>query len=186
MKIRDIINNVVRTKDNEEWLDTQEIAQEFELFNIPYSYNDDEKPLKAYWAAHHLCTDTWVGIRVYYFHDKPVAISQQTCRKGDEDFEWVSEESYKSVRNWLLSLSEEEDVRYKITDLDEDMGDGYRMNYPSQILDDKVLYDGKLCDVIKQQQYACGATGKIFKIKTSNGEIDIDIEDCVVPWKVQK
>jgi len=54
-----------------------------------------------------ICTDTEVGIRVWYFDNEPVCISWKPYRKSDETFGWLSKEKFDIVRNYALSLRDE-------------------------------------------------------------------------------
>lgn len=51
-----------------------------------------------------LCTDTDAGIRVWYFDEKPVAISYKLYRKAAEHFSWITRDYFFEVRNYIYSL----------------------------------------------------------------------------------
>lgn len=51
-----------------------------------------------------LCTDTMVGTAVYFFDDKPVAVSWQSARKNDTELQFFSKEDAVAVREFLYSL----------------------------------------------------------------------------------
>ena len=51
-----------------------------------------------------ICTDTEVGIRVWYFDTKPVCISWKPYRKYDERYGWISKDDFISVKNYIHSL----------------------------------------------------------------------------------
>lgn len=56
------------------------------------------------------CTDTEVGIHVWYFDEVPVCISSQKYRKGTKMFFWLSKEAYKEVKKYIESLQDDDEV----------------------------------------------------------------------------
>ena len=64
-----------------------------------------------------ICTDTEVGIRVWYFDNKPVCISWKPYRKYSETYGWISKDDFISVRNYINSLMDNNgDINIKIID----------------------------------------------------------------------
>jgi len=61
--------------------------------------------LSYYYYHSWTCTDTKVGIRVWYFCSKPVCISFKLYRKSREKYHWLSENDYQNVGTYLKSLS---------------------------------------------------------------------------------
>lgn len=124
MKLKDLIENVRRDKDNESYVNLDVLAQHFEMYN--FDFWDEQDKLKAYWAGSHICTDTEVGVRIYYFYGEPVAISSQKGRKCQEDFEWVSHADFATVKEYLESINKDEnEIDYDLLDEDEDVGEMY-------------------------------------------------------------
>ena len=66
-----------------------------------------------------ICTDTLVGVFAYYFDGNFVALSFQSARKSDTFFHWVSKAEALSVREFIRSLSDENEP-LEITLLDPD------------------------------------------------------------------
>ena len=64
------------------------------------------------------CTDTWVGINVIYLNNHPVAITNQTARKSGVGIYFLSEESKNSVKDYLISLynNQEDDYACYLTE----------------------------------------------------------------------
>lgn len=178
MKIKKIFRDINKSEDNKSYIDMDIIAEQFNVQFDCYGKEYDER-LKAYWAARHICTDTWVGVRVYYFDDEPAALSWQFARKSSEDFQWVSNKIANKVKDWILSLSDDIDVA--LIDMDEDYGDGYEVSFVSQLLDNKIIYDGELVDVIGSE----GDDDDKIIIKTENDEKIVNISDCLAPWRVK-
>lgn len=104
------------------YIDISKLASELRLSLWDYQDEDNFPELKAYFSpdSNWICTDTWVGLRFYFFNDVCVAISYQPGRKYDEEFEWLSLEAANEVRDfiWKRSQNKVEDV--KIIDQNED------------------------------------------------------------------
>lgn len=108
----------------------------------------DNTRLKSYWLLKWYCTDTYVGRKLYFFDDKLVAMSYQPGRKCDEKFYWTSQEDFKNVKQYLLSLLQPEDI--DILDLSKNYGLGESIEYVEQLLTNKVIYQGLICNVINK------------------------------------
>ncbi len=133
MKIKEIINIVDKSKQFESHVSINEIANEMNL-NI-YNYPDQHK-LTSYFIGNWYCTDTFVGYKVYFFENEPVAVSYQGGRKMNEEIEWLSKESYKKVRDYVLTfLEEEEEPSIKLADMEEEIGETYKIEYHGQLFD---------------------------------------------------
>jgi hypothetical protein len=148
---------------------------------------DRENPrLTCYWVANHCCTDTWVGFRAYFFDGEFVAQSYQPARKSAESFEWTSKENGLKVRDYILSLSlENNDFDVKIMeDVEEEMGIGYQVQYAGELIKKKVIYENKEVTVIQQPQEIDGKMNfHTVKIQHGDGKQEfVDILELTVPW----
>lgn len=64
MKLIDIARNIDKSKRNEDFVDLEAVQQ---ALGLPvYGYAEQDR-LKAFWVERWLCTDTWVGGRMYFF-----------------------------------------------------------------------------------------------------------------------
>jgi len=104
MKLIDIANRIDKSPKNESQVDTMEFSSEL---NYEFDYVNQDR-LKAYWIANWYCTDSYVGYRMYFLDDEPVAVSLQPGRKSNETFEWFSKEMALRVRDYLISLMSDE------------------------------------------------------------------------------
>lgn len=127
MKIKDAINSVSKTDGQN--VDISRMSEEFNINN--YEYVEQER-LKHYFLSTWYCTDQAVGMRVYFFDDKPVAVSTQTGRKSEENFYWVSNEAYMEVFNYVLSFVKQTAPKANILDMDEDIGEGFKIQFCCQ------------------------------------------------------
>lgn len=192
MKLIDIINNVDKSAKNE---DTS-VRWDMELFMRELNYSqcnwtlhqpENNIRLRCYWAANHICTDTWVGIRLYFLDDVFVALSTQSARKSDEILEWKDKQSADDVLNYIRSIDTPEEIKeFTPLNLEEELGDGYPIGFTEQMLVKEVLYNGELVKVTEDN----GNHYKNFhniKIVGSDGiEKQIDVRDILVPWYVKK
>lgn len=152
MKLIDIINRLDKSEDNESYIDIQELA--YNEFDLSIRYIEKHK-LKAYWIGGWYCTCEYVGYRVYFFDNEPVAISIQKARKCDEEFKWFSEELAMKVKKYLLDLVIEEEVedRYDICDINEDIGESYKISFNNQISSinrDKATLNGEPIEILER------------------------------------
>ena len=151
-----------------------------------YSFIDQDR-LVSYPISQWLCTDTHVGCEVYFLDDEFVAISMQTARKSSTVFEWKSQESFDTVREFVKTLIEEEEVFDSpniIDNLDEDWGIGYQINYNGCLFrehEKEATLDGESVEIIERLNGMCA---KEVKIKHSNFKEEwIDVEKLLFRWK---
>lgn len=105
----DLLEKILNNKNNlkeETWFYPQELSQHFQIYdNIPI-----DNRLTKKWFESWICTDTQVGIAVYFLDDELVCISWQPYRKSDEEFWFISEKLAKKVYDYLLNLSKKEQL----------------------------------------------------------------------------
>lgn len=130
MKIIDIAKRIDKSKNNEEWVDIPKIGNEF---NLSLDYVEQTR-LKSYWVGNWYCTDTWVGYRMYFLDDEAVAFSIQSGRKCNEEFHWFSKELAIKTKEYLLTFLIEEDLDINICNINDEIGDSYKIEFNSQIL----------------------------------------------------
>lgn len=131
MKLIDIAKNIDKSEKNESYVDLEVLQRELDL--PVYGYAEQDR-LKAFWVDNWYCTDSWVGGRMYFFDDEPVAYSYQQGRKCYENFAWFSQEAAEKVRDFVRDLMKEE-LRVRICDINEDIGDSYKISFNSEVLD---------------------------------------------------
>lgn len=108
IKVDDIIRNIDTSKKETEWVDLYEIcSSEFEIHEFIQQPEDNIRLTYCYYHRW-ICTDTEVGIRVWYLDDESVCISWQPYRKSNETFGWLSKDGFDKVRNYVLSLKDDE------------------------------------------------------------------------------
>jgi len=190
MKLQFIIDNIIKDKYNseEKYLDFSIFEDDLnisymDLDNVNYEKNND---LRAYFISSHLCTDTDVGIKAYFLKEECVCVTKQTARKSPEViFGWVSEELAQKTKDYILSLIHEKnnELNIDILDLNFDMKDGYGVEYTEQMTSKVVFYKGETCTVLEDKSNGYTNFHNI-KIEFKNKEIEIDVRDCVTPFRI--
>jgi len=177
MKLIDIANKIDKSKKNESQVDTMEFSYEL---NYEFDYVNQDR-LKAYWIGNWYCTDSYVGYRMYFLDDEPVAVSMQTGRKSNETFEWFSKESALKVRDYLISLmSDDNELNVKICDINRDIGDSYQIGFNNQILNpERAMYNSEAIEISERiNDKNNWGIGTELKVKLLNGEEKIvDIKE---------
>ena len=137
--------------------------QEYELWDedllsalgLDIIHHNYEKPVNL--TTNHLkqwyCTDTWVGIDVIYLNNSPVAVTNQVGRKMDVNIYFLSEEAKNSVKDYLISLyNNQQDYAECLTedDLNEEMGDYFKIDYSSQVLYKTAWLNGEQVEITQK------------------------------------
>ena len=118
-----------------------------------YHKYDDHVNLTTNHLKQWYCTDTWVGINVIYLNNHPVAVTNQIGRKCDVNIYFLSEESKNLVKEYLLSLySGQQDYSEYLTedDLNEEMGDYFKIEYSSQVLYKTAWLNGEQVEITQK------------------------------------
>jgi len=185
MKLSKIIDNIDKSSLNESYVSDYGM---FELFGLDYyTANVELSRITAYFYCKWICTDSWVGGRAYFLDGVFVATSWQQNRKGDEDFKWVSQESYTKVKNYLLSLCGASPDVFETVDLEEEMGYGYRVQYGEELLTKEVLYNGKLVEVTKTWRTMDDVKKWSMIEINDDGELKtIHVGEFLVPYNIKK
>lgn len=70
-----------------------------------------------------ICTDTQVGLRFYFLDGEFLMCSYQRGRKCDEEFEFVSNEMFLKLRDYILKQFNKMETEIKIINPKEDWSD---------------------------------------------------------------
>lgn len=134
MKLRELFERIDKDKMFIDRVYIPDFVKHFELSSFDFEYTEQNR-LISYFFGSWYCTDTYVGYRAYFLDDKPVAVSTQSGRKMSEDIEWVSEEAYHAVKKYVMTLKIEPDPIINTCDLDEEIGDSYKIHYHGQLFE---------------------------------------------------
>lgn len=178
MKLVEIAKSIDKSKSNEHCIDTERIGYELGIDNVP---DVDQDRLKCFWVGNWYCTDTFVGYRMYFLDHEPVAFSVQNGRKLAEELHWFSMELATKVQDYLESLIENVDrgLDVNICDINEDIGDNFRIDYSGQIIEtDKVTLNGEKVEILERIKNKPYGIDTELKVKMTNGEErNIDVRD---------
>jgi len=176
MKLIDIANKIDKSQKNESYVDIEDFSSEFDF---EFGFNLQQDRIKCYWIGNWYCTDSYVGYRMYFLDDEPVAVSTQGGRKSNEEFEWFSKELALKVKNYLVSLMSEE-LHIKLCDINDDIGDSFKINFNEEILNpNKAIYNGEPIEILEQiKDKNNWGIGTELRIKLLSGEEKIvDIKE---------
>jgi hypothetical protein len=175
MKLKEVIEKIDKSKENECWVELTEIASEIGLNDYGY---DNEERMKSYFYISWLCTDTRVGAKVYFLDDEAVCVSYQPARKADEHFEWISQEAFEKVRNYILNLISTPNV--SVVDLEQEVEEFFSVEFSEQMLTKKAIYNSLPVEIV--ERYSYGDKWKQTLIKFSDGKKElVTTKDIQIP-----
>ena len=141
MKLKEIIEKIDKSKPSKVEL----YGFGYHNFNIGDCcgwFESDE--LVTYNISEWLCTDTHVGLKLYFLNDVPVAVGRKMFRKQTEHISWISEDLRMSVKKHIEeTLDYQDDVEFDLVDLDDDYGDGYKMDFYNYYCKNKKCFYNK-------------------------------------------
>lgn len=186
MKLRELIANVDRSEKNEDDADIDAFCQALDINEwLGWDKRFDER-VKGYALTQWLCTDTHVGMNVYFMDDEPAAVSTQSARKSDVYIRFVSEEAALKVRDFILSLAKEDEKFYPtIAALDDEYGESYTVRYHSELLTDIGLYGGAPVKVQRRRMDYNEPCDEWYKVDVmfEDGAIErIHLSDFKIPY----
>lgn len=179
MKIIDAIRNVDKSKPHD-WIDGEELAVALDIHTYDYP-EDFMDRVKCYWLTNWLCTDTWVGMQVYYMDGEPVALTKQTGRKNGIRVFFTSAAAAEKVRAYLLTAIQ---TPYDLINEDEVISDTYSVNWNSQLLTKNGVYNGVPVEIIKKHTGAEYDLNTTIDVQSADGAVQtIEVYDLHIPIK---
>ena len=195
MKIKEIIKKVDKDDNFKSEVSLHQIAEDMHLNPDNIEYIEQDR-LTSYYIGNWYCTDFYVGYKVYYFDDVPVAVTLQSGRKSNKNFTWISIESYKKVKEYIISFITYEDDAEDIDlcNMEEEWDSGYIIEYHSQLFKyhlDIPLYNGINVKIIEKHK----GTGfneekqyqpSLVKIQHNNGKEEwIELKELIFPYNLK-
>jgi hypothetical protein len=120
INIEDVIETIGTINMERHGVNFLEMCEsEFEIYEWLEQPSGNERLTFCYYHRW-ICTDTQVGIRVWYYDDVPVCISWKPYRKSNEKFGWISTELFNKVKHYALSLISD-NVECEITIMDNEI-----------------------------------------------------------------
>jgi hypothetical protein len=162
------------------------------LFQINNFYYSEDTRLKCYFIKRWICTDTHVGIRVYFLDGEHIAFSSLRGRKYDEEFTFISIELAKKLRDYLIDLANKENEftveLIEDSELDKKIPNTFKIEFNSQILHKTAFLNGERVEIIRKNYDFNSEREKYFykvEIKKSNGKKEeVHIKDLDFEYNV--
>lgn len=193
MKLKEVIERI--NKSNPDNYAIDDLVEELELDGV-FNYKKWESrvttTLVSYWVECWYCTDDWVGTKVYFLDDEFIAYSSKTGRKSDRVIVWESKGAFDKTRTFIKSYCDDIIDDISIADLEEDIGEGYSINFASQLLThttfhEKCIYNGIQYTVdveaTKTKARQSYISSEII-LKNGEDEFVVDINEVVFPYNI--
>lgn len=147
MKLLEAIRRVDRSKAN-----TVYVGEAFynDIMGRDVWMEKDAPRIQAYQLIGWNCTDTTVGLVVYYLDDQPLATSYQNARKSSEDFEYVSAEIHAEARAYVAELLNDK-PDFKILNLNSEIGEHFQVSYREGVIYDFGEVRGRRAKFMRQE-----------------------------------
>lgn len=188
MNIQYILKNFVKLKENKDYTNLSKIALEFNIHD--YLMAEETERITSYFFHKWLCTDTFVGYRIYFFDDVPFAVTIQPARKSGECFYFISHKMALKVKKYIISLIEPaEDVdSYYILDKKRDFGLGGKVSYYEQLLTKNVMVsiDGVYtpATIVGRSNTFDDSYNEFITVTVNNVLMKVLMSDILVPYAI--
>jgi hypothetical protein len=181
MKIADLIKHAEKHEKQPVYA-VYELQEELGFFGLGMPEAEEERfssvmPIKWY------CTDTWVGLKFYYFDNEFICMSSQLGRKGKKGFEWISKEIYTKVYDFFKSFDNLYVPEIETVELNKDIDDHYHVKFYNQLLVKCGIHKNRRVEILEnaEEKYKNISQKALIKyIDTGEEEIvkvsDIDLE----------
>lgn len=155
-----------------------ELSSELGIDDLYWS--DDER-LKSYWVQTHFCTDTYVGLSLYFLDGEFVCIELKPARKSTAEFEFFSNKKVEQLKLYLESLVEKDESNYLLINFNEyeDNILEYHLDYSSQLISQFHkfgYYDGEKVEIMSHYDDYENLYDVLIKYP-NNDERWIDVRD---------
>jgi hypothetical protein len=140
MILSELISNIDKSEKNSNSPDIEHYSNELGVINN--SWFDEPDKIKVFWLWKRYDTGSYVGIEAIYLEDEFIGLNTTTGRKnGKGELEFVSKEAPIKLREYIVSLMNDDDDEDNISiiDMTEEMGEGIPLSYSSQLLTKKLF-----------------------------------------------
>ena len=103
MTVIELLSTIDKTKMKQGWVDLSAIKDEFEIQEYIVQTEDNVRLTYCFYQSW-VCTDTRVGLKLWFFDEEAVCISWRYYRKSKESFSWLSLKDFYKVGNYLNTL----------------------------------------------------------------------------------
>lgn len=188
MVLRDLIKLVDKSDKNSNDGDIGDFCQALNMQDsLGWSQRFSDE-VQGYWLIKWLCTDTWVGCRVWFLDGEPVAISNQSARKNPTEIEFISQDAVDKLRKLINEIiGEEEQFTPTMANLDEVIEDlTYTVSYAEALLVSEGLYKGMPVSVIRRGHWGDSELGmqQIIVRGPAGDDSTINVTDLHIPMHI--
>ena len=183
MKLLDAINRVDRSPANATDPDWCGFCDALGISDYSCWNEEFLKLVQGYWLVKWICTDTWVGMAVYYYLNLPVAITTQTARKSDVEYQFVSAAAAKILRDLILTLIAKQtpESAPALVNPSDTIDGTYSVSYSSQLLTKTGLVNGRPCEVIDAFRHDYISKEVLVKFEDDGSTQKVSIGDFKIP-----
>lgn len=124
-----------------------------------------------------------------FLDDEAVAYYSQRGRKRTEGIRWISKDKARRVIEYLKTLAYVEEEEYiDIIDINEDIGDSYRLNYNNQLIKgQKVTYKGQNITILERIKNKPYGIDDMLKIGLpGGGQLEVKIYDLEFRYNLRE
>ena len=174
MKLIDAINNIDKSERNTTSADYEDFCNEFGIPDFGNWYDEFDERVKGYYLIRWYCTDTWVGMVVYFFDGVPVGLSTQSGRKSSKEYCFFNKDIVDKMRSFILSIRKPEETNnlYRLVDIeDEIIDDYYTVKYSDEVIEKEGFVGGEHCVVI--DYFHGDIIAKNLKVKFDDGHEEL-------------
>ncbi len=180
MKFIDLAKNIDKSEQNKVFFDLEDIGPALGVSGLEDAEQDSDR-LQGYHLETWYDDEGWAGGRIYFLDDEPVAYAYKIGYERDERFAWASKEAAEKTRSYLLSFLEKEELNVSIFDINEDMGDSFKIPYVDQVIDwSKARYNGHSVEFLGQTtmpknnpQFNAGTFDDAVRIRISDTKNEV-------------
>ena len=191
MKLVEAIYKVDRSLANQEqYIDIDDFTDVLGLQTyLDYDRDKFNDRFKSYWLKKRMCTDTWVGIRVYFLDHKLIAVGHQKARKCYNEIEFINQTAANNLRDFILNLQPDREYpELSEQDLEQDIGEYYNVNYYGDLLTKQGIYQDRTVKVIDTRRpYMDPASTEVAVCYVDDADqhpFTILVKDFKIPWHV--
>ncbi len=187
MKLLELLTRIDRSEKNTDRGVVYELAGNcFDEWDFYTELNSDDIVLTRHWLSPIYDSNTYVGISAIYLNDDLVGMTQNTGRKSDTLYSWISKKTYEDTLAYVQQINAHQDEPCITVIKDKDMPDeGYGVFYPSQLMSDTVLLKGtkELATVTKESRKLGNSTVDVCLSDGSVRAINLR-QDAVIPYRL--
>lgn len=189
MKIKDIIAKI-KVEDHTMYrVDFETIGEDLglsweEIEEIEESKNER---IRTEFVSCHYCTDEYVGLEAYFLDGELICLTHKAARKSNKQVVgWVSQELAQETKDYIKSISKKKDSVFEveILNLEEDIGDSFKVEYTNQLIHKNIRYKNEMHKVVLSPDKDINGKSNFHEIviEKEGCEKRVDVRDLEIPY----